>query len=151
MDVCSRVQMLIAPIAAQYETRPEHWIHDWDEGLSFCFDCATKKVAELLAEEPEGDYIVDGGWGSEGDSLAFCETCSVALDNSFTDYAAEQEMDHFEEHDFDVTCPEDCHSLSNVIGAIGCGNDDLNKRIEALCQKILPQLEAASVQPITAH
>lgn len=84
-DVISPLQKLISPCADRYDVVPEHWIHEWDEGFSFCLECAEKKVAELLAAEPDEDYLVDGGWGSEGDSEAFCETCTRALDNAFTD------------------------------------------------------------------
>ena len=73
-DAISRLQDLISPCAARYNVVPEHWIYGWDEGLSFCRECAEKKVAELLAVEPDEDYMLDGGWGSEGDSQAFCET-----------------------------------------------------------------------------
>jgi hypothetical protein len=61
----SYVERVLRPVAAKFETKPEHWVHGWDEGLSFCFECAEKKVAELLVEEPDGDYCTDGGWGSE--------------------------------------------------------------------------------------
>jgi|ERR1041384_177135 hypothetical protein len=138
----SVVERLIAPIANRYETKPEHWIHGWDEGLSFCFECAEKKVAELLTQEPDGDYSVDGGWASEGDSQAFCETCQCALDNSFTTYAAEQEMDHFDEFGFDPSSPHDCHAFAEVIAAVGCGNPDINRRIERMAATILTQIQA---------
>lgn len=135
----TQIEKLIAPVAAKYEVLPEHWIHGWDEGLSFCFDCATKKVAELLEEEPDGGYLVDGGWGSEGDSEASCETCQAALDNSFTTDAAEQALDYFEEHGFDETDPGDCYVLTKTIAAEGCDDSELNTRIEQLCSKILSE------------
>lgn len=134
-----RVLDLISACADQYETEPEHWIHGWDEGLSFCYECAEKKVAELLKEEPKADYLVDGGWGSEGDSQAFCETCHTALANSFTTFAAEQDLDHFEAVGFNIKSPDDCYALTQVIYAIGCADEKLNHRIEALCKKILDE------------
>lgn len=137
LDVEDHVQELIAPAASKFGVVPEHWIHGWDEGFSFCFECAEKKVAELLTAEPAEDYLVDGGWGTEGDSQAFCETCHRALDNSFTECAAEHELDYFEESGFDINSPGDCHSLQEIIYTMGCGDDELNKRIRALCEKVL--------------
>lgn len=136
-DIIGQLQDLISPCAAKYDTVPEHWIHGWDEGLSFCFECAEKKVTELLAAEPDEDYLVDGGWGSEGDSQAFCHTCTRALDNSFTDYAAEQELDYFEENGFDVNSPDDCHSLLECTYALGSGNEELRQRLEKLARSIV--------------
>lgn len=141
-DVISDLQKLIAPCAAKFETVPEHWIHGWDEGLSFCYECAEKKVAELLAAEPDEEYLVDGGWGAEGDSQAFCETCHRALDNSYTDYAAEQELDHFEEYGFDLNSPDDCHAVLECTYAVGCGNEEVNQRLEKLARSILEKAKA---------
>jgi hypothetical protein len=141
-DVISDLQTLIAPCADKYNVVPEHWIHGWDEGLSFCFECAEKKVAELLAAEPDGDYLVDGGWGSEGDSEAFCETCERALDNSFTDYAAATVLDYFEESGFDINSPGDCRSLLECTYALGCGNEELQQRLENLARVVLEKAAA---------
>ena len=136
-DLISELQKLIASGAEKFDVVPEHWIHGWDEGLSFCFECAEKKVAELLASEPDEDYLVAGGYSSEGDSQAFCETCGRALDNSFTDYAAEMELDHYEEYGFDRNDPADCHSLLECTYALGSGNDELQQRLEKLAESIL--------------
>lgn len=141
-DVLSDLQRLISPCAAKYDVVPEHWIHGWDEGLSFCFECAEKKVAELLAAEPDDDYLVDGGWGSEGDSEAFCETCTRALDNSFTDYAAETVLDYFEESGFSIDSPPDCHALLECTYALGSGNEELQQRLDRLA---VATLEKAAI------
>lgn len=141
-DVISQLQYLISPCAAKYDVVPEHWIHGWDEGLSFCFECAEKKVAALLKAEPDEDYLVDGGWGSEGDSQAFCETCTRALDNSFTDYAAESEIDYLEENGVDLNDPSDCHSLLECTYALGSGNEELQQRLERLARSVLEKAAA---------
>lgn len=133
----SRLQALISPCAAKYDVVPEHWIHGWDEGLSFCFECAEKKVAELLSAEPGEDYMIDGGWGSEGDSEAFCEMCERALDNSFTDYAAATALDYFEQDGFDLNDPGDCHALLECTYALGSGNEDLQQRLQRLAASVL--------------
>lgn len=141
-DVISELQNLIAPCAEKYNVLPEHWIHGWDEGFSFCFECAEKKVAELLAAEPDAEYMVDGGWRTEGDSQAFCETCQRPLDNSYTEYAVEQELDHFESDEFDLESPDDCHAILECTYAMGCGNDELNQRLERLALLILEKAKA---------
>lgn len=140
-DVVSRLQDLIAPNAAKFETVPEHWIHDWDEGLSFCRECSEKKIAELLAAEPDAEYMLDGGWVTEGDSQAFCETCGRPLENSFTNYAAETEIDHFEECGFSLDSPDDCYAVLNVIYALGSGDGELQQRLESLARSILAKYE----------
>ena len=140
-DIISQLQDLIAPCAAQFETVPEHWIHDWDESLSFCRECAEKKIAELLEAEPDAEYMLDGGWRTKGDSQAFCETCGKALDNAFTDYAVESEIQHFETYGFDTNSPDDCYAVLNVIYALGSSNEEIHQRLEALAQSILAKQE----------
>src|SRR5688572_21417523 len=88
--------------AKEHDVVPEHWIHGWDEGFSFCRPCGLKKIKELEKEEPTEEYILDGGWIIEGDSEAFCETCERQLDNCFTDYACETAMEYFEADGLDL-------------------------------------------------
>ena len=146
-NVINEVEKMVSPQAANYVVLPEYWIHgcdeDYDESESYCYECAEKRIAELALEDPDSEYLIAGGYGSEGDSQRFCEKCEAALDNSFTDYAAEQELDHFEEYGFDRSSPSDCYSLLQVIGATGCGNSEVNQRIEALAKKVLLGQESA--------
>lgn len=100
-------------------------------------ECAEKRIAELLAEEPDADYMLDGGWGIEGDSQAFCETCGRPLDNSYTDYAVEVELDHFEKHQFDLNSPDDCHAVLECTYALGTGHTALQQRLTKLAVSIL--------------
>jgi hypothetical protein len=111
------VEDLIGLVAAKFKTKREHWIRGSDEGLSYCPDCVEKKVEELLAEDPEGEYQVDGGWCVEGDSMPSCETCGAPLENSFTNEACDSELDHFELYGFDRKNPADCYSLSNILAS----------------------------------
>lgn len=136
-DVVHGAMRLLSPVAERYEVKPEHWIHDWDESLSFCFECAEKKVAELLASEPGEDYLIDGGWRTEGDSQAFCETCQCPLDNSYTGYACEQELDHFEEHGFDPASPDDCHAVLEVLMSEGTPSSELWPQIKVLAETVI--------------
>jgi len=88
-----------------------HWVHGDDEGISYCFDCAEKRVAEIKAKESDSDVCVDGGWGTEEDGTQTCEKCGKCLDCSFTDYGSESEIDHFIENGFDHNDVHDCHIL----------------------------------------
>lgn len=117
----ARVEAIVSAGAAGAEAKPEHWIHDWDEGVSFCRSCAEAKIKELLAEEPGAGYCLAGGWGIEGDRQAFCETCEELLDNTYTMYACESEVDHFLENGFFATDAVECHSLNQVISSEGWG------------------------------
>ncbi|MFT3992509.1 MAG: hypothetical protein QM680_14000 [Luteolibacter sp.] len=116
-----RLEAIFDAGSARVETADEHWIHGWDEGQSFCRECAEKKIEELLAEKPEADICLDGGWGIEGDSLEFCETCSRRLWNSLTQYGCESEVDHFEDNGFDPADDDDCYSMERVVSSEGWG------------------------------
>jgi hypothetical protein len=107
-----------------------------DESLSYCYECAVKQVEQLCKLHPENkdEFIVAGGYATEGDSQAFCEICGCALENNYTDYCCECELDHFEECGFDQTDPSHCHSLTEIL----CTNPaELSERIEALAMKII--------------
>ena len=125
-----------------FTEKPEHWIHSWDEGESYCYDCALKKVDELLAAEPDAEYCVDGGWDTEGDSTPFCENCFQLLSNTLTDYGCEEELCHFLDYCFDPNSQDDCRSMHMVI--MSCGweswngsDEDYYQQLHALCRRII--------------
>lgn len=103
--------------AAGIEIEEEHWAHGGDGGLSFCYDCCEKEVARIKKEDSENaeNCYVDGGWGTEGDSIPYCETCGKMLANSLTGYGCEEEVDHFLEYGFDLKSESDCYSMELVI------------------------------------
>lgn len=84
-----------------------HWIHGVDElpgskyteGECFCFECATKVVAQLQKRYPrkaeDVNLCVSGGYGSDEDGPRFCESCGAPLQHRLTDYGAEEEFNHF--------------------------------------------------------
>jgi hypothetical protein len=161
-----RLEVLFNAGAARVEEAPEHWIHGDDEGTSYCPECAAKKLAELLVAEPDADYCVDGGWGVEGDTTPFCETCGKRLSNSFTNYACEEEVDHYLANGFDAKDNEHCMDLSKVIASRGWQPwegrvyereyqrvDDLQyfSNLRKLCRQILAQLDAAADRPLGAQ
>lgn len=117
LDV-SAASALAVTGAASYTTVPEHWISGDDESLSYCRPCGENKVAALRAERPTEEFQLDGGWGIDGDSQAFCESCNCALENTFTNCACEEELDHFEREGFDVRNPGDCYVLDRLLMAV---------------------------------
>lgn len=102
---------------------PEHWIHGYDEGLSYCRTCAQKKIDELRAVDSDSDYLLDGGWPTESDGLAFCESCYCPLHVLFTDYAVDSELQYFSEYGFSRDNIEDWYSLQCIVDAAGITPD----------------------------
>lgn len=139
LSATERLGEIIYPIAQQFETQPEYWIHGSDEGPSFCYDCAQQKIGELLKENPDDDICLGGGFINESDSSAFCDTCNAPLENSLTDYGVDCELGHFEETPLDLTSPSDCYYFYEMIIQNGGRSHD---RLEDLCEKILERIEA---------
>ncbi len=135
-----------------FHCEEEHWIYGRDKGESYCYGCAKKRVDELLKENPEGEFEVDGGWSREGDSVPFCDECGVRLWNDFTFEACEMELEHFDADGFDVNSEEDCDSLFRMISACGWGNKKDREgsrkgyysRMHKLGRKILAELDKKS-------
>ena len=150
-DECNRIESLIAPLAGQYETKPEHWLHGHDEGLSYCPACALAEIARLQSDHPDREYDLDGGWGIEGDGLEYCEICEHPLNNHLTRYGAECELEAFEEEGFDLTSQYQCYALSRILDSHGFGpyadlpgspfqlqqRHEFYRRLHALCRSIL--------------
>jgi len=114
-----KLETLFNAGASRVPSEPEHWIHNADEGLSYCYECCEKEVKRLLKENPKGEYCVDGGWGTDGDSTPFCEICHKLLENTLTDYGCEAEVEHFMDNGFDPNSDDDCRAMSEVIGGRG--------------------------------
>ena len=70
-----------------------YWLGSDTMGQSeevYCHACAKEKRT--------GDQFVDGGWSGESDSQRQCDECGKELRCSPTDYAADQELEHWEQH-----------------------------------------------------
>jgi len=125
--------------------KDEHWISGWDEGESYCLDCAEEKVDELRTLKPKEEYSVDGGWGTEGDNTPFCETCHHRLDNSLLQHGCESEVDHFLKYGFAAHCPDDCLDMHRVISAgmweplVGEKDDGYFASLYKLCRTIIDE------------
>jgi len=127
------------------EEFPEHWVYGGDGGISYCLECCEKEADKLSKKHPDEEFSVDGGCGTSGDSQAFCESCGKLLNNDFTQYACETEVDHFLEHGFDFACGDDCLSMSKVISSAGWepyphdANLGFYNSLHRLCRKILEE------------
>lgn len=113
------------------ERLPCHWIggtgdvkrFPYDGATDFCRECAEAAIAEFYEEHPDqrGDeddeptLFLDGGWNTEHDSPPYCEVCGDALDGSLTEYAVDQELEHFEEHPADLDYPGEWAVLANAL------------------------------------
>ncbi len=117
-DLRNLIEEALRPTAKKFRKKSLHWVQGGDEGLSYCYSCAEKVVRRLQKKFPNDEFFVDGGWGSEEDSQEFCHMCGAPLDNSFTNFACEQELRHFAEHSFDPTCPSDCDSFLEMCGTL---------------------------------
>jgi len=153
-----KLEQFFADGAILVPSEAEYWVHDADEGLSYCHDCCEKEVKRLLKKNPDGEYCVDGGWGTDGDSTPFCETCGKLLENTLTDYGCEAELDHFTMYGFDIESNDDRRAMSQVISgrewepfAGHVYRDDYEKKSDleyyeqlyAVCKPILGQRMAA--------
>lgn len=70
-----------------------YWLSSDTTGQSeevYCYHCAVAKKTE--------DQFIDGGWSWESDSRRWCEECGKELRVSATDYAANDELAHWQEH-----------------------------------------------------
>lgn len=107
---------LIAPLANRAVVEPHYWLRN-DAGRSFCRKCGEKKVRQINKDCREKNENLDGGWDTEEDGPAFCETCGVMLDCTYTDHAVRDEIDHFSE--YGITSPADAHSLETALHVHG--------------------------------
>lgn len=140
-QLLEKLKEIIYPVAELYKVESEYWINGDDESESFCYDCAIKRIAELKKESPDNEFRLGGGYGTDGDSQKFCETCQTALDNSFTDYCSKTEIEHFEENGFDYTNLSDCYSLTQILNSFeGTDSEDL---LNDLAVSIVTKFETA--------
>lgn len=107
---------LIAPLANRAVVEPHYWLRN-DAGRSFCRKCGEKKVRQINKDCREKNENLDGGWDTEEDGPAFCDTCGVMLDCTYTDHAVRDEIDHFSE--YGITSPADAHSLETALHVHG--------------------------------
>lgn len=144
-DLYKRILSLVEGPASTLELKDEHWITvhgtddaiDVDSGVSYCPECCEKEVARLKKEDPAhaDNYYVDGGWGIEGDYIPYCETCGAMLSNSLLPTFCEEQLEYFDENEFDVTSPDDCYTMQQMLES--WGDEKVGPDIRALAKKII--------------
>lgn len=112
--------------ANKEKVEPLYWIETPKQSSDedYCRKCADKKLVEIIAERGGNgtDCFVDGGWsGHEADGPRFCEMCGVALEVSYTDYAVEQELEHFETYN---AGPIGAYEVNRLAGSISGEEDE---------------------------
>jgi hypothetical protein len=95
----------LRPFARPVETQAENvrWIaarniRATDQAEDWCTACARAEVERLNDLNPEHEYVVDGGWGSPADCPPACCKCGITLKGEFTEYAIEEEVEHYSNH-----------------------------------------------------
>lgn len=78
----------------------------------YCYSC-TVKIIKLDSNLDINEHL-DGGFNTEVDSSPFCEKCGKPLSYTFTDYGAEQELEHHEDHGIDIKKKIDRYSLASI-------------------------------------
>ena len=89
---------------------------DTDQAEDWCTDCATAEVDRLNAENPDGDYFVDGGWGCRADTPPCCHRCGKPLDDHLPSAGIEYEMDHYSRHHVKAT-PGAAHGFCQMLAS----------------------------------
>lgn len=112
----ARLHEWISAVQDELEKRaikapPPYW-REGDEN-EYCRPCFDKLFS---SDEREGGYC------AERDGCTHCETCGKILAYTLTDYGAEEELDYYEDAEWDWNDPDDCYHVAAMLGAwIGMG------------------------------
>jgi hypothetical protein len=146
-DDIEKLNALFDAGKAQSDELPEYWIsgEDYNEGESYCYSCAEKKIKELKKKKRRGEWIISGGYRIDSDSTPFCETCGCLLDACLTDEGAEEEIDHFTTYGFDQMSADDCRAMWEVINVLSWepyeGEENTYNDLHLLGHRILSMIE----------
>ncbi|WP_370677574.1 hypothetical protein [Pleomorphomonas sp. PLEO] len=104
------------------ETKPCHWIStpDGDQGDDWCPDCGNYKVRNLRRHDRRRrrEYILDGGWCTDHDSMPFCAGCGSILSGSLTSYGSAEELAYYLENGLSETPRVDAIYLAEIMEAL---------------------------------
>lgn len=125
------------------ETKPCHWIStpDGDQGSEWCPDCGYYKVRNLRRHDRRHrrDYILDGGWRTDHDSMPICAGCGAILAGSLTSYGASEELAYYLESGLSEAPHTDAIYLSEIVDSlvyIEIADGDLSRITEMARQTI---------------
>lgn len=140
-DLSAALQPFAAP------TKPCHWLRtpDGDPGTEWCPDCGHSKLRNLRKHDRKrrDDYILDGGWPMEQDSLPTCVSCGAFLRASLTAYGAQYELDHYLENGLQGPHDVDALYLSEILDSIDPEDDDFGEAIR-LGSALLETIKAST-------
>lgn len=112
-------------------TKNCHWIStpNGDQGREWCHDCGRAMVRHLRRRDRKNreDYILDGGWRTEHDSMPICAGCGTFLGGNLTAHGASQEMLYYEENGLSTRPDVDALYLSEIIDALDDDDKDARK------------------------
>lgn len=114
--------------------KPCHWIStpNGDHGDEWCPDCGYFKVRNLRRHDRKhrADYILDGGWRTEHDSMPICAGCGAFLDGALTTYGAKQELEYYRECGLSTRRDVDALYLGEIIGSLCFDDEDAPMALE---------------------
>ena len=129
----------ISNILADYDTadvRPHHWMHNHPDGAaeSYCDECIDKAVDAERKKYPDDDIQSDGGYDTpESEGVQCCEICGKLVEYNLLESGIREEVDHFEEHGFDLNKPRHAHELERIfVEADYIEDADLKDRVYRL-------------------
>lgn len=91
-----------------------YWINIEEDCRSYCSRHIEAAVKKMERENPDEEVWYECDNGEESDSPKSCETCGIPLECSFTKYALEYELEHFERHGLDTGNKRDCYDMYRV-------------------------------------
>ena len=141
VDVVIRWLVPIAePVAKEAEF--SRWISargtgDPDQSEDWCTSCASAEVERLNSTNPDHEYFVDGGWGSETDSAPYCCKCGKTLDDDLTRHAIEAEADHYSQNTVSLRGKQRAYRAFRFVQVFRSSDfDDKNPNMWKLFRKV---------------
>ncbi|WP_029002804.1 hypothetical protein [Azorhizobium doebereinerae] len=122
-------------------TKPLHWVGGADDGRDWCRDCARAVVRHLRRHDRKNrdDYVLDGGWRREQDSMPTCSGCGAHLSADLTRYGAEEEAAYYLENGLSNTLEGravDALYLSEILANLPDGED--RDTLTAMAMTLIP-------------
>lgn len=146
----------LRPLAIQAKTETAYWItvdggeYPHDNGNEWCYDCGSKEVAKLKAENPDKDedyYFLDGGWCSEHETPPMCAECGVKLEASLLTYAGIYELEHFADNPptpGNVTHAYEVHEMLSAFICCGEQYEEPARQAIQIARTLVEQMEKGS-------
>lgn len=141
---------IIRDRAAKYQEKQVRggYYFEPDHGDNACWPCLERLIKAGLVTKDESEVLPRWNRGDDSadhDSLPRCEIysidgaggCGRILHGWLTDYGANEELAHFEEHGFNIRRHEDCYIWDLLDVAFVTGSEE-KKRLFALIAEGVP-------------